>query len=170
MCNYDFTNTPMEFRYQPYKIFKKGKLKIGITAVGIELTGLVPDSLFGNTKYLDPIVHVNRVAAELKKDKGCDMVICLSHLGYKYKEDENRVCDLILARETENIDLIIGGHTHTFLDAPVVVKNKAGSDVLINQVGWAGIILGRLDFDFSRFRNKNLSNSHTVTVGKKTSE
>ena len=98
------------------------------------------------------------------------MVICVSHLGYKYKEDENRVCDLILAKETENIDLIIGGHTHTFLDAPVVVKNKMGSDVLINQVGWAGIILGRLDFEFSRFRNKNLSNSHTVIVGKKTSE
>lgn len=170
MCNYGFVNTPMEHKYAPYKIFKKGKLKIGVTGVGIEMKGLVPDALAGNTQYLDPIVDVNRVAAKLKKEMGCDLIICLSHLGYKYKEDENKVCDLILARETENIDLIIGGHTHTFLDAPVVVKNKIGSDVLINQVGWAGIILGRLDFEFSRFRNKNLSNSHTVIVGKKTSE
>ena len=170
MCNYGFINTPMEHKYTPYKIFKKGKLKIGVTGVGIEMKGLVPDALAGNTQYLDPIVNVNRVAAKLKKEMGCDLIICLSHLGYKYKEDENRVCDLILARETENIDLIIGGHTHTFLDAPVVVKNKTGSDVLINQVGWAGIILGRLDFEFSSFRNKNLSNSHTVIVGKKTSE
>ncbi len=170
MCNYGFINTAMEYKYAPYKIFKKGKLKIGVTGVGIAMKGLVPDLLAGNTQYLDPIVNVNRVAAKLKKDMGCDMVICLSHLGYKYKEDENRVCDLILAKETENIDLIIGGHTHTFLDAPVVEKNKAGSDVLINQVGWAGIILGRLDFEFSRFRNKNLLNFHTVVVGKKTSE
>ena len=170
MCNYGFIDTAMEHNYAPYKIIKKGKLKIGITGVGIAMKGLVPDLLAGNTQYLDPIVNVNRVAAKLKKDMGCDMVICLSHLGYKYKEDENRVCDLILAKETENIDLIIGGHTHTFLDAPVVVKNKTGSDVLINQVGWAGIVLGRLDFEFSRLRNKNLSNSHTVIVGKKTSE
>jgi len=170
MCNYGFIDTAMEQKYAPYKIFKKGNLKIGVTGVGIEMKGLVPDLLAGNTQYLDPIVNVNRVAARLKKDLGCDLVICLSHLGYKYKEDENKVCDLILAKETENIDLIIGGHTHTFLDAPVVVKNKTGSDVLINQVGWAGIVLGRLDFEFSRFRNKNLSNSHTVIVGKKTSE
>jgi 5'-nucleotidase len=168
MCNYDFTDTPMELKYQPYKIFKKGKLKIGITAVGIELTGLVPDSLFGNTKYLNPIQKVNEVAAKLKKEESCDMVICLSHLGYKYSD--NKVSDIILAKESENIDLIIGGHTHTFMDAPEIIKNKLGSDVLINQVGWAGIMLGRLDFDFAGFAPKKLSKSHTVVVGKKTIE
>jgi 5'-nucleotidase len=170
LCNYDFTNTPMEFKYQPYKIFKKGKLKIGVTGVGIKMKGLVPDNLYGNTQYLDPVENLNRTAEKLKKDKGCDMVICLSHLGYKYKEDPNRVCDIILAKESENVELILGGHTHTFLDAPVTEKNKKGDDVLINQVGWAGIILGRLDFEFSKINNKNLSKSHTVVVGKKTSE
>jgi 5'-nucleotidase len=168
MCNYDFTDTPMELKHQPYKIFKKGKLKIGITAVGIELTGLVPDSLFGNTKYLNPIQKVNEVTAKLKKEESCDMVICLSHLGYKYSD--NKVSDIILAKESENIDLIIGGHTHTFMDAPEIIKNKLGSDVLINQVGWAGIMLGRLDFDFAGFAPKKLSKSHTVVVGKKTIE
>jgi 5'-nucleotidase len=168
MCNYDFTNTPMEFKYQPYKIFKKGKLKIGVTAVGIELSGLVPDSLFGNTKYLDPIEKVNETAAKLKSEDACDMIICLSHLGYKYSS--NKVSDIVLAKETQNIDLIIGGHTHTFMDAPEVYQNKSGSDVLINQVGWAGIQMGRLDFDFAGFKRKKLAKSHTVVVGKKTNE
>ncbi|MEO6229962.1 MAG: metallophosphoesterase [Ferruginibacter sp.] len=170
LCNYDFTGTPMEGKYQPYKIIKKGKLKIGITGIGIEMKGLVPDNLAGNTKYLDPIINVNLVAADLKKNKGCDMVICLSHLGYKYKEDEVKVSDIVLAKETEHIDLIIGGHTHTFLDEPTLLKNKLGNDVLVNQVGWAGIVLGRLDFEFSKMKNNNLTKSHTVVVGKKTSE
>ena len=168
MCNYDFTGTPMEFKYQPYKVIKKGKLKIGITAVGIQLSGLVPDSLFGNTKYLNPIQKANETATKLKKEEGCDMVICLSHLGYKY--NDNKVSDIVLAKETENIDLILGGHTHTFMEAPEIYTNKNGSDVLINQVGWAGIIMGRLDFDFAGFKPKKLSKSHTVTVGKKTIE
>ncbi|MBL0355654.1 MAG: metallophosphoesterase [Chitinophagaceae bacterium] len=170
LCNYDFTNTPMEFKSQPFKIFRKGKLKIGVTGVGIEMKGLVPDVLAGNTKYLDPVENLNRTAAMLKKDKGCDMVICLSHLGYQYREDATRMCDIILAKESDNVDLIIGGHTHTFMDAPVVEKNKSGSDVLINQVGWAGIILGRLDFGFSKLSKNNLTKSHTVLIGKKTSE
>ncbi len=170
ICNYDFTNTPMESKYQPYKIFKKGKLKIGVTAVGIEMSGLVPDALFGNTKYLDPIQKANEMADKLKKDDGCDMVICLSHLGYEFKNNPNKVCDLVLAKESENIDLIIGGHTHTFLDEPVLLKNKTGSDVLVNQVGWAGIILGRLDFDFAGLKSKDLTKSHTVVVRKKTNE
>ena len=80
------------------------------------------------------------------------------------------MCDLILAKETENIDLILGGHTHTFFDEPVTLKNKSGSDVLINQVGWAGIVLGRLDFEFSKLKGKNLTKTHTVVVGKKTNE
>jgi len=168
MCNYDFSHTPMEFKYQPYKIFKKGKLKIGVTAVGIEMTGLVPDSLFGNTQYLDPIQKANETAAKLKKEEGCDMIICLSHLGYKYSD--NKVSDIVLAKETENIDLIIGGHTHTFMDAPELFTNKAGSNVLVNQVGWAGIQLGRLDFNFAGFNPKKLSKSHTVIVGEKTNE
>ncbi len=168
LCNYDFAGTPMEFKYQPYKIFRKGKLKIGITGVGIEMAGLVPDSLLGNTKYLDPVTKANETASKLKKEQGCDMVICLSHLGYKY--NNNKVSDIVLAKESENIDLILGGHTHTFLDAPEVYKNKLGSDVLVNQVGWAGIQLGRLDFDFAGIKRKNLIKAHTVVVGKKTTE
>lgn len=165
ISNYDFSNTPMEHRYVPYKIFKKGSLKIGILGVGIELQGLVPENLYGNTLYLDPIQKTNQVAAELKR-KNCDLIILLSHLGYRY--DDNRISDLKLAQETENVDVIIGGHTHTFLDAPVVVKNRKGEDVIINQVGWAGILLGRMDIIFEEQNRKKLLQSQSILVSKKT--
>lgn len=164
VSNYDFSGTPMEHTYQPYKIFKKGSIKIGVLGIGIELDGLVPQNLFGNTRYLDPVQHANATAKKLKR-KGCDLVVCLSHLGYKY--DSTKISDLVLAKETEGIDLIIGGHTHTFLDAPVKVVNKKGEDVLINQVGFAGIQLGRLDFVFEK-GGKKLAGAGTITVNKKT--
>ncbi len=170
ISNYDFTNTPMESKYVPYKVFKKGKLKIGITGVGIEMKGLVADNLAGNTKYLNPIERLNETAYFLRKQKDCDMVICLSHLGYQYKDEPNKVSDIILAKETTGVDLIIGGHTHTFMNEPLIVKNKTGSDVIINQVGFGGINLGRLDFEFMPGKKKNLSKSHSVVIGKKTSE
>ena len=166
--NYDFTGTAMEHKYQPYKIFKKGKIKAGVFGVGIEMAGLVSENLSAGTKYLDPIPKANEMAYKLKKEKGCDLVICLSHLGNSYSD--NKVSDKRLASETENIDLIIGGHTHTFLPAPIVYKNKIGSDVIVNQVGWGGINLGRLDFNFSKFSKKKLSQASSIMVTKKTEE
>jgi 5'-nucleotidase len=164
IANYDFSGTPMENNYQPYKVFNRGRLKIGVLGVGIELKGLVPENLYGTTKYLDPVQQANRYAAELKR-KGCDLVICLSHLGYKY--NDNKISDLVLAKETENVDLIIGGHTHTFLDAPVTVKNKKDEDVIINQVGFAGIQLGRMDIVFEKRKGKKLLESSPIVVSKK---
>jgi 5'-nucleotidase len=166
VSNYDFTGTPMENKTSPYKIFKKGKLTIGVFGVGIEGRGLIPDTLFGDTRYLDPVQKANETADLLKKE-GCDMIICLSHLGNQYKES-TKVSDEVLAKETANIDLIIGGHTHTFLDSPIEYKNKKGDDVLVNQVGFAGIILGRLDFEFSKFSGKKLTKNHNISVSQKT--
>jgi len=168
VANYDFRRTPMEYKHEPYKIIKKGKIKIGVFGLGIEMEGLVSANLSAGTKYLDPVMKGNEIAALLKKDKNCDLVICLSHLGYQYSD--NKVSDKRLANETENIDLIIGGHTHTFLNAPIVFKNKKGEDVLVNQVGWAGINLGRLDFDFTKTTKKKLSEASSITVTKKTEE
>lgn len=166
VANYDFTSTPMEHKTKPYTIFKKGPLKIGVFGVSIEGKGLIPDNLFGATQYLDPVAKANETAALLKNEKDCDMVICLSHLGYKYSEQ--KVSDEVLAKESENIDLIIGGHTHTFLDAPVVFKNKKGEDIIVNQVGFAGIILGRLDFEFSKFSGKKMVKNFNLSVSQKT--
>jgi 5'-nucleotidase len=166
VSNYDFTGTPMEHKTEPWRVIKKGKLTVGLLGVGIEGKGLIPDNLFGNTQYLDPVQKANETAWLLKKKKNCDMVICLSHLGNQYKESD-KVSDEILAKESENIDLIIGGHTHTFLDQPLVYKNKTGDDVVVNQVGFAGLILGRLDFEFTKFSGKKLAKSHTISVSQK---
>ena len=145
--NYDFNNTPIDGYTQDYTIIQKGNVKVGIFGVGIELKGLVSGRKFGETVYLDPIEIANAKALELK-DRGCDLVICLSHLGYAYEKD--KVSDRILAQQTKNIHLIIGGHTHTFLDRPTEEKNLDGQAVLINQVGWAGINVGRIDFNFEQ--------------------
>lgn len=165
ISNYNFSGTPMESLAVPYKIFRKGKLKIGVTGVGIELNGLVPGNLYGKTVYLDPVQKLNETAAELKK-KNCDLIICLSHLGYKYSD--NKISDILLAKDSENVDLIIGGHTHTFMNQPETIKNKKGEDVIINQVGFAGLQLGRLDFVFEEGKKKKLSATQAISVSKKT--
>lgn len=167
ISNYDFSGTAMESVAVPYRIFKKGGIKIGVLGVGIELNGLVPANMYGATRYLDPVQKANEVAGVLHK-KGCDLIICLSHLGYKYAG--NKVSDQQLARETENIDLIIGGHTHTFMDQPDVLRNKNGEPVVVNQVGWAGLQLGRLDFDFSRAKGQRLISANPLPITKKTDE
>ena len=162
MCNYSFERTPMEGIYQPYKVFKKGGLKIGVTGVGIELTGLVPDSLYGNTIYLDPIKNANKVASMLKNEKKCDLVICLSHLGDRY--DDNKVSDEVFAKQSENIDLIIGGHTHRLFDKPREYTNKNGKKTIVNQVGWGGIQLGRLDYVFGGEKGHFLDENQSIFV------
>lgn len=162
-CNYNFINTPMQGKTLPYKIFEKGELKIGVLGVGVELQGLVPENLYGNTIYEEPITKANEKAEFLKK-QGCDFVICLSHLGDKYQDD--KVSDEILAKQSFYIDLIIGGHTHRFFKEPRKYYNKLGGDVIVNQVGWGGINLGRLDYVFSGKKRNKLTKSHTVILGK----
>lgn len=167
IANYDFTETPLEHLIKPYTTLKKGDVKIGIFGLGIELKGLVPEDAYGKTKYLEPIQMARSISERLRKKEKCDMVICLSHLGYSY--NYRKVSDLILAKETEHIDLIIGGHTHTFLDSPTVMKNRVGKEIVINQVGWAGIRLGRLDYTFDSKKNANLMNAQSVILSKQTS-
>lgn len=167
ICNYDFSGTAMENKFVPYKIFNKGNIKTGVLGVGIELQGLVSDNLYEKTVYLSPIEKANETAGYLKK-QGCDMIICLSHLGDRY--DDDKVSDEILARECYDIDLIIGGHTHRFFSVPKVYRNKKGNDTIVNQVGWAGIQLGRLDYGFVRSGKKNLIKSHTVLISEKNLE
>ncbi len=148
IANYDFTDTILKDKFKPYKVFNKGGIKIGVFGIGIELDGLVPKKLYGNTIHMDPIETANKYATLLKKEEKCNLVICLSHLGFKYKND--KVSDMVLATQSRDIDLIIGGHTHTFLENPIRVQNIDKEDVLINQVGWAGINLGKVDFHFSQ--------------------
>ena len=162
VSNYNFDNTELKGKTLNYKVFKKQGLKIGVFGLGIELNGIVNKKNYGETVYLDPIPKANEVASILKNEEHCDLVICLSHLGYKYKED--KVSDLILAKSTRNIDLIIGGHTHTFMKAPENIMNLDGKVTTINQVGFAGINLGRLDYFFNRDTGKHKMISEVYPV------
>jgi 5'-nucleotidase len=150
-ANYDFSKSALNGKVKPYKIYRKQGLKIGVFGLGIELNGIVPAKLFGNIIYNDPIAVANKIAETLKKHHKCDLVICLSHLGYKY--NSTKVCDEILATKTAHIDLIIGGHTHTFLPEPAWYTNVINKKVCVNQVGWAGLQVGSLNYTFEPFVN-----------------
>ena len=162
IANYDFSGTLLEGKTQPFKVFHKGALKIGVFGLGIALEGLVEASNYGQIKYLDPIPVANQIANQLKQEQQCDLVICLSHLGYSYKD--NKVSDKVLADQTSGIDLIIGAHTHTFMTAPEIRKNKQGEEVRIFQVGFAGINLGRIDYYFEKGRKKKQAIGHAMRI------
>lgn len=163
-ANYDFKNTSIDGYVKPYKIFNKNGIKVGVFGIGIELKGLVDKNNYKETVYNDPVETAQDMARILKKEQKCDLVICLSHLGYKYGiEDSKKISDLKLAKLTKDIDLIIGGHTHTFLDKPTVETNLDGKEVLVNQVGCYGINLGRIDFYFNN--DKSIStNGKSIVV------
>ena len=162
VANYDFKNTVLDQIIKPYKIFNKNGIKIGVFGIGIELEGLVDKKSYKETVYQNPVEMAQEMTRILKKEQKCDLIICLSHLGYQYKNEENKISDLKLAAQTQDIDLIIGGHTHTFLDKPTIVKNLVGQEVLVNQVGCYGINLGRIDFYFDANKNKSHSGKTIV--------
>nr|WP_321224604.1 metallophosphatase [uncultured Psychroserpens sp.] len=153
-ANYDFSNTIMDTHVKPYRIIVKDDIKIGIFGLGIELDGLVEKRMYKETVYLDPTEMAQEMSRVLKEDEKCDLIICLSHLGYNYSNRPEKISDLKLASITKDIDLIIGGHTHTFLKKPTVVKNSEGKNMLVNQVGCYGINLGKIDFYFDADKNK----------------
>ena len=155
-ANYDFSKTVMNEHVKPYKIFKKNGIKIGVFGLGIELNGLVLKKQYKETVYRDPIEISQDMSRILKEDEQCDLIICLSHLGHYYKKDPNKISDVVLARATKHIDLIIGGHTHTFLKKPIIEKNILGENVLINQVGCYGLYMGKIDFFFDSNKSKKV--------------
>ena len=159
--NYDFSSTPLANRFLPYTIFQKGDLSVGVFGLGIELHGLVSEKLYGKTKYLDPIA-ISREMIQQLKTMNCHLIVCLSHLGYNY--ERNKISDRQLANTVEGIDLIIGGHTHTFLDEPELITGLSGHQTLINQVGFGGINLGRIDYKISNDSDKIIPSSRTVKV------
>lgn len=162
-ANYDFKNTIMDGHVKPYKILNKNGIKVGVFGLGIVLEGLVDKKNYKETGYNDPLTVAQDMSRILKHEQKCDLVICLSHLGYKYKNEPDKICDTKLASLTKDIDLIIGGHTHTFLDKPTVLKNSEGNDVLVNQVGCYGINLGRIDFYLNNDKNE-ISSKKSIIV------
>ncbi len=163
VSNYDFRNTILHNKIQEYKIFEFEDLKIGIIGLGIELKGLVPKTLYKETIYLDPIKRAQLHASRLKHEMACDYVICLSHLGYNYRSD--RISDVVLAQNTEDIDLILGGHTHTFMRKADKRRNLNGKEVIVSQAGWAGILLGHIDVYFEKNHKKKCVSCKNRLVG-----
>lgn len=146
-ANYELSSTPLSDVVLPHTIVQKAGYKIGVFGVGVDLQGLVPNENWKGITYQDPVQAAQKQADTLKAE-GCDLIICLSHLGYEYKT--NQVSDKVLAASTSGINLIIGGHTHTFLEEMQEFKNKEGKPVFVNQVGYGGLKLGRINVDMVR--------------------
>jgi len=150
--NYDFSDTILSGKFPRWKIFRKSGIKVGVYGLGVELEGLVGKKQYGHTIYNDPLKVAAEMETFLKNEKKCDLVVCLSHLGLSYREE--KVSDTIVAAKTSYTDLIIGGHTHTFLEDPLVLKNKQGKPVIVNIAWWGGLVMGQIDFVFERARKK----------------
>jgi 5'-nucleotidase len=167
VCNYDFTHSALQNYYQPYQIFQKANLKIGVFGVLMPLHDKISISGIENLVYLDAVEQANKTAAILQQQK-CDIIICLSHLGDRYSDD--RISDEILAKNNEYIDVIIGAHTHQFFKQPRIYKNKSSGYTIVNQAGWGGIQMGQLDFVFSNTANKKLIRTKNILVKEKKKE
>lgn len=160
--NYDFSKTILDGKTLPYKIFNKDDIKVGVFGLGVELKGLVDKKNYGETVYNDPFEKAAEMSYKLKKEMNCDLVICLSHLGVSYKD--KLVSDVELAKQSKNIDLILGGHSHTFIDKPYQFTNSDGELIYICQVGWGGVKLGRLDYYFEKKTKNKFVDANTINI------
>ncbi len=143
-ANYDFANSPLNGLVKPYSIVEKGGKKIGIIGIMLDVERFLTRQDKDKISYQNPIEVLNRLALELKNEHKCDVVIALSHCGL-YTGKEGNPSDEQIVPETENVDIIVGGHSHTYLDEMLVIKNRQGKDVIIVQDGAMGEYVGRLD-------------------------
>lgn len=164
-ANYYVRNTPLDGIVERLSVREFDDFKIGIFGIGIEFKGVIDPKLTGEVKARNPLIWANGMAKSLRDSHKCDYVICLSHLGYHYQN--GRTDDLTVAKKIPGIDLIIGGHTHTFLDRPVPVLNPDGEITLVTQMGHSGIRLGRIDLFLDSDGKRSGTASRFYTIGKK---
>ena len=143
--NYDFSGTAIADYIKPYLIVYKEGVKIGILGANVNPVGLIASNNYNGLKFLSPVETANKTADMLRNDLKCDMVICLSHLGY--------LNELNLAENSRNIDIIIGGHSHTFMSKPSFRKNLDGKEVLVFQTNGRGVYVGRIDVELQQTKN-----------------
>ena len=144
-ANYDFTGTVMEGICKPWIIIKRNGLKIGVFAVCPKLKGLVSDKNCVGVKYLDPAKVALETATMLKQQQKCDMVICISHLGWNLNRGED---DQYMIQGSRNIDLVLGGHSHTYMTQLEYCNNMDGKPIPVDQNGKSAVFIGRLVVDF----------------------
>lgn len=145
-ANYDFTGTVVEGLVKPYVIIKRKGVRIGIFGLSPKLDGLVMASTCAGVRYSDPIKTANAVADKLKNEEKCDVVICLSHLGW----DEAGLNDMEMMAKTRNIDLVLGGHSHSYFQTLNHVRNLDGKDVPNDQNGKHGIFVGKITLSLEK--------------------
>jgi 5'-nucleotidase len=144
--NYDVHGTELESRVKRYIVREVAGVRIGLFGLGVGPTALITPANFKGVTYLDPVETSRAVVKELKDKERCSLILCMSHLGYYRVPKENEIGDSQVAAQVDGIDFIASGHTHTFMQKPVVQKQPSGNDTIIFQVGRSGINLGRVDF------------------------
>lgn len=145
-CNYDFSNTVLNGKIKPYIIMKKAGLKIGVIGVGVDPEGLIQKSRYQGMIFKPVNSTVNFYAKILKEEKKCDLIVCLSHIGYKD--------DITLAEQSRYIDIIIGGHSHTYMEKPDIRKNAEGKDILIFQTGKNGAFINKFEVQLDKMKKQ----------------
>ena len=144
-ANYDFTGTPVEGIVKPYVIIRRNGVRIGVFGLSPALKGLIADKNCEGVKFLDPVETAKSVVAELKRKK-CDLIICLSHLGWL----EGDISDQNFMAQTRDIDLVLGGHSHTYFDTLQYVKNLDNKEIANDQNGKSAIWVGHLTLDLKK--------------------
>ena len=162
VSNLDFSKTILKDKLITHKVFHKGRVKVGVYGLCINPEGLVSKNLYGETVYLDPLSTARKYENKLKKELNCDLIICLSHLGYEHETEQ--VSDVIIAENTRHTDIIIGGHTHTILEKPEKKMNLEERTVHIGQTGIHGIRLGRMDVWFNKETGESLVDGDTINI------
>lgn len=142
-ANYEVTGTVLEGLVKPYVVLEREGLRIGVFGLSPQLAGLVQASNCEGVVYKDPVTVARKVVKILREDEHCDVVICLSHLGM-LGIDSEIPGDEALVSGTSGIDLVLGGHSHTFMEYPAMLQNAEGRDVPVMHTGKNGIFVGEL--------------------------
>lgn len=145
-ANYDFTGTCVEGLVKPYVVIRRNGVKIGVFGLSPKMKGLVSDKNCVGVKYLDPVKAAQKTADLLKNKEKCDLVVCISHLGWNIGGDD----DVLVMKNTRNIDIVLGGHSHSYFKQEKWVKNLDGVSVPNDQNGKSGIFVGRLEVEMKK--------------------
>ncbi len=144
--NYDFTGTPCDGLVKPYLIIKRKGIKIGVFGLSPALDGLVDAQKCKGVRYLDPVKTAHDTALMLKRDKKCDLVICISHLGWL----DSREGDKAMIAGSRYIDLVLGGHSHSYFKTLMYAKNLDGKEIPVDQNGKHAVFVGKLKLSFAK--------------------
>ena len=148
--NYDLRGSALEGKVKSHTVKEVGGLRVGLFGLGISPTGLITPDNFKPLQYLDPVRMARGVTKLLREQERCTLVLGMSHLGYYADPKHGEVGDTQVAAQVDGIDFIASGHTHTFMEKPVLQKNPSGKDTIVFQVGRSGIYVGRVDFTLSK--------------------